>query len=821
MLTPALYRTRITHLRRAPVHHYFEHRSYSWYIDIDALPDLPRWLQPFARFEASDHLDGEPNSTLRQRVERFLAERDIDLGGGKITALLQARVLGYVFNPLTLYWCHDADGVLQHVIAEVHNTYGGRHAYLLPPDSGQPAMVMKKLYVSPFNDVSGYYLVRAPRPDSELDVTISLHRENQPAFVATMRGERRQGRNRSDTATATGGAAGTADVVGGDPGPGHHAVVAQGSGGTAAEGNEISPPAKSCPARPAEGKGRAAVNVDIARLATPPISVDRWPDVARVPSGPLSLIAAPIAERLFRNAAARLPLRMVYPDGSVVGAADPTLPTMVIHRPDALARRIGRYGLIGFGESYMAGEWSSDDLAGVLTEFARSMDNLIPRSLQWFRPIAVVRQPRSQFNNREQARQNISEHYDLSNELFGQFLDETLTYSSAFFDTLPATRSQLADAQRRKIDRLLDSAQVGPGSRVLEIGTGWGELCIRAAARGATVRSVTLSAEQQQLARQRVAAAGLSDRVEIDLLDYRDVDGCYDAVVSVEMIEAVGYHFWPTYFKALDRLVAPGGRVSIQAITMPNRRMLASRNTYTWIQKYIFPGGLLPSVEAITGITGRHTRLRTVDMTSIGPHYAETLRLWRERFLSSERRCPRWASTGSSTVCGSCTWPTRRPDSGRATSTCSSGPSPRRAEPDELPSRHRRVRCRAVVHARHHVRGRPSHRALQRRRRDVGPGVRRRRGRRSGAGFRRSGPAAPPARPRLGVGPSTRMAHGPEVRGQGRGSAVRGAAGRRLLRGPRRAQDLPHPGRGNVVRLAADSGFGRPRARHRPRCSRF
>jgi uncharacterized protein len=192
VLTPALYRTRITHLRRAPVHHYFEHRSYSWYVDIDELPDLPRWLRPFARFEASDHLDGEPNSTLRQRVERFLADRDIDLGGGKITALLQARVLGYVFNPLTLYWCHDSDGVLQHVIAEVHNTYGGRHAYLLPPDSGQPAMVTKKLYVSPFNDVSGYYLVRVPRPDSELDVTISLHRENQPAFVVTMRGERRR-----------------------------------------------------------------------------------------------------------------------------------------------------------------------------------------------------------------------------------------------------------------------------------------------------------------------------------------------------------------------------------------------------------------------------------------------------------------------------------------------------------------------------------------------------------------------------------------------------------------------------------------------------
>ena len=147
------------------------------------------------------------------------------------------------------------------------------------------------------------------------------------------------------------------------------------------------------------------------------------------------------------------------------------------------------------------------------------------------------------------------------------------------------------------------------------------------------VRSVTLSAEQQQLARERVAAEGLSDRVEIELLDYRDVDGCYDAVVSVEMIEAVGYRFWPTYFQTLDRLVSPGGRVAIQAITMPNSRMLASRNTYTWIQKYIFPGGLLPSVEAIIGITEGHTRLRTAEMTSIGPHYAETLRLWRERFI--------------------------------------------------------------------------------------------------------------------------------------------------------------------------------------------
>ncbi|OFB35960.1 cyclopropane-fatty-acyl-phospholipid synthase [Mycolicibacterium sp. (ex Dasyatis americana)] len=366
----------------------------------------------------------------------------------------------------------------------------------------------------------------------------------------------------------------------------------------------------------------------------PAIDPTRWPDVAHPPRGPVAAISGAVANQLLRRAAATLPVRLAFPDGTVIGAADPTLPTMVIERPGAVARRIGCHGLIGFGESYMAGEWHSTDLVGLLTEFGRSMGDLVPAALQRFRTVTLPRSPRSARNNPAQSRRNIAAHYDLSNELFSEFLDETMTYSSALFPELPGTAAGLADAQRRKIDRLLDTAGVGPGSRVLEIGTGWGELCIRAAQRGARVRSITLSAEQQRLARQRVAAAGLSDRVGIDLLDYRDADGCYDAVLSVEMIEAVGYRFWPTYFRTLDRLVTPGGRVAIQAITMPHDRMMASRGTHTWIQKYIFPGGLLPSTEAIIGLTERGTRLRTVDVMSLRPHYAETLRLWREQFVS-------------------------------------------------------------------------------------------------------------------------------------------------------------------------------------------
>jgi cyclopropane-fatty-acyl-phospholipid synthase len=228
----------------------------------------------------------------------------------------------------------------------------------------------------------------------------------------------------------------------------------------------------------------------------------------------------------------------------------------------------------------------------------------------------------------------------LSNDMFALFLDETMTYSAALFeaDELGApdlAASRLAAAQRRKIDRLLDDTGVGPGSRVLEIGTGWGELAIRAAARGAEVLTVTVSAQQRALALQRVAAAGLSGRVTVQLRDYREVTGQFDAIVSVEMIEAVAERYWPEYFRVLDRLLAPGGRIGLQAITMPHHRMLATRRTQTWILKYIFPGGLIPSITAIEDNLRRHTGLEITRRRDFGPHYARTLQIWRDRFAAA------------------------------------------------------------------------------------------------------------------------------------------------------------------------------------------
>jgi cyclopropane-fatty-acyl-phospholipid synthase len=371
------------------------------------------------------------------------------------------------------------------------------------------------------------------------------------------------------------------------------------------------------------------------------IDAGRWPDVAVV-RGPAA--RAEIARVLFRAAVSPLPVRVRLPGGRALGAGSPGTPVMTLHNPGAFFTRLGSGGLVGLGESYMAGEWDCTDLTGLVTVFATHIRELVPGPLRRLRRMAVRRQPTADEQTRTGARRNISRHYDLSNDFFALFLDETMTYSSALFETAlfdeplggktPAGLApSLAQSQRHKVDRLLDQAAVGPGCRLLEIGTGWGELAIRAGQRGAEVRTVTISAEQHALATRRVAQAGLAGQVSVELRDYRDVSGEFDAICSVEMIEAVGERYWDTYFAQLDRLLAPGGRVALQAITMPHDQMLASRRTYTWIQKYIFPGGLIPSLTAIEDSLSR-TRLRVAGRLEFGDCYAQTLAIWREAFLA-------------------------------------------------------------------------------------------------------------------------------------------------------------------------------------------
>lgn len=364
----------------------------------------------------------------------------------------------------------------------------------------------------------------------------------------------------------------------------------------------------------------------------------QWADITNVPYSPGRAFAA---ERLFRFVVRKLPVRVCLPGGERLGAGRPGSPVMRIERPSDFFHRLGADAKIGFGESYMAGDWSSSELADLLTPFAERMAVLVPKPLQVLRGVVDARQPKAERNTVSGARDNIHRHYDLSNDLFAQFLDETMTYSCAWFpdgsaDSFEpsAASADLADAQRNKVDAVLDLAGVRRGTRLLEIGTGWGELALRAAQRGAVVASLTLSQEQAELARRRLSDAGVADRVDVRLQDYREATGSYDAVASVEMIEAVGQEYWDTYFGAIDRLLAPGGRFGLQAITMPHDRMLATRHSYTWIHKYVFPGGVVPSVPAIEQVVRGRTSLRIDARRELGMNYARTLRMWRDRFTA-------------------------------------------------------------------------------------------------------------------------------------------------------------------------------------------
>jgi cyclopropane-fatty-acyl-phospholipid synthase len=373
-----------------------------------------------------------------------------------------------------------------------------------------------------------------------------------------------------------------------------------------------------------------------------PIDPIRWPGLTRVPRVPLR---GRLARGVFERAVRRLPLAVVGESGRRIGGGGGTdAPVMRVSRPCEFFQRLGADGLIGFGESYQTGAWDAgggrplaeetpgDELVRVLSAFASHVTELVPKPLQRLRRAFDHRFPAMQDGDQQGARRNIEAHYDLSNDMFASFLDPSMTYSSALFEPGETDLARLEEAQERKVDAILDAAKVGEGTRLLEIGTGWGTLAIRAARRGARVVSLTLSRQQRELALRRIDKAGLADSVEVLLADYREVEGSYDAIVSVEMIEAVGERYLPDYFAAIDRLLAPGGRVGIQAITMPDERMRATRRSYTWIHKYIFPGGMIPSVEAIQRTLAAHTSLRLIRRYDFGDSYASTLRAWRQRF---------------------------------------------------------------------------------------------------------------------------------------------------------------------------------------------
>ncbi len=289
-------------------------------------------------------------------------------------------------------------------------------------------------------------------------------------------------------------------------------------------------------------------------------------------------------------------------------------------------------GDVGLGESYMDGDWSSPDLVSVVRLAVRNLDRMEQKSgfFSALSSIAERFRHRLKANTIEGSRRNIGAHYDLSNEFFRLFLDRSMMYSCAWYETAD---DSLETAQTRKLDRICRKLELQSEDRVLEIGTGWGAFALHAVRNyGCHVTTTTISRQQHDYARSTFEREDAGRRIDLLFEDYRNLKGRFDKIVSIEMFEAVGYEFYDEYFGACDRLLEPDGAMVLQTITMNDRKFPAYRKQIDWIQKYIFPGSELASMTGILASLARATRLSPFHLDDMGRHYARTLAAWRERF---------------------------------------------------------------------------------------------------------------------------------------------------------------------------------------------
>ena len=346
-------------------------------------------------------------------------------------------------------------------------------------------------------------------------------------------------------------------------------------------------------------------------------------------------------EKLILNLLTNMPLgsmSLTLPDGEhiQIGNGEGVSAKVTIHHRSFFKRCV-LYGDIGFGEGYVDGDWDTDSITNVIKWFILNVEHAPTVSGSNVKAVALnlMKFYNRLFHSRRDnslsgSRKNISEHYDLSNEFFALWLDPTMTYSSAYFKEETFT---LEEAQKAKYQRLCEQLHLKPTDHVLEIGSGWGGNAIYMASNfGCKVTTITISQEQQKLAIERVKAAGLDDKILVEIQDYRKIKGQYDKIVSVEMLEAVGARYFEDYFDQCHKLLKQDGILALQVITCPDSRFEALRDGVDWIQKHIFPGSLLPSVGSMNEAINNTGDLTLVDLKDLGLHYARTLKTWFENF---------------------------------------------------------------------------------------------------------------------------------------------------------------------------------------------
>ena len=610
-----IFTGQIMHARAKPVQHRFQYPVYFYGLDIDQLDELDRAIPLFGHnrvrpvaIHDGDYLLPGPGS-LREKVEQVLHRYGANATPARVDLITSARYLHYVFNPVSFFYCYGEDGSLENVIVQVNNTFGEMHVYVLGDllETGRGYLghyrTDKVFHVSPFFPRKGSYefFLSDSRGDN-LDILLQYRQEGDIVFAARLRGSGRSLNPRNLNRALA-----------------HHPLMAA-----------LTIPRIMWQASRLHYQRRLPV------YHKPP------------PASPGTIRPAPLSilERFGRRMALRYLSRIRQGELTIedLSGQEKTFgfkkhekgrTASITIMDNRFYRRTLLKGEIGLGESYTAGEWKSADLPQFLSLLSDNLTQIQDhkhRMSTLGRALEHVRHALRP-NTVRGSRSNITEHYDLSNDFFSVFLDSTMTYSCALFEN---PDDDLETAQINKIRSVIQKADISPGDHVLEIGCGWGSFAMEAArTKDCDVTGITISKNQLEMTRGLIREGELEDRVTLELRDYRHVKGAYDAIVSIEMLEAVGHANLDRYFSVIEEALKPGSLAVIQVITIPDERYNRYRKNPDWIRKHIFPGGHLPSLSALKEAVARTSGLSLLELTDIGSHYARTLALWRKRLLES------------------------------------------------------------------------------------------------------------------------------------------------------------------------------------------
>jgi cyclopropane-fatty-acyl-phospholipid synthase len=611
-MTADLFLTFVDHHRLGEISHRFAYRTISSLVELrgscGAVPHSKRnQTVVFNRWGVfsiwnSDFFPGAKGSIL-QRLECYLQQWGVRTDWQRVELLTSPRFLGYAFNPVSFFLCYENDRETPSLcVAQVNNTFGETHLYFGEPLSsgtGGKAVTFrakKEFHVSPFYDRNGEYEFQIKRSVKKVSVRVNLLRDRKIVFTSGIKGNPQEMVTRRIEQWFYGAFYGWMTFP---------RIVWQAA--LLRFQKQLSTFQKPIPNSPATIGMRKPSFLEQAALRV----VTKYLRKLRVGG-----------------------LRIILPSNTEIefGQSNSALMGVIKVRDWSFFTRVLFGGDVAFGECYTESIWVSDNLLAVLEVFCRNADFFNDREIVFTKIVQRINSllHRTRRNSKAGSKNNIASHYDLGNDLFDKFLDQRLVYSCGVYRS---AEESLEQAQLNKLHQMIRKADIRADHHVLEIGTGWGAFAVEAArTTGCKVTTVTLSEQQYKFATKLAEESGLSDQITVLLQDYRDVEGKYDRIVSIEMLEAVGHEQLGLFFAACNGLLAPDGIIALQFITVPDSKYEEYRRSCDWIQKYIFPGGLCPSLTAVCNAVASSGQLIIENVENIGPSYARTLSEWRSRF---------------------------------------------------------------------------------------------------------------------------------------------------------------------------------------------